>query len=80
MCWCRYEEFHGAVLTEVEVWPAVMERCVQEYDSALCQYLGVGREPPVASKVASKVSRRPPVASKVSSSSTWCEIHVCSLI
>lgn len=43
---CRYEEFHGAVLAEVGVWSTGVERCVTEYDTALCQYLGVGRAPP----------------------------------
>jgi hypothetical protein len=41
-----YEAFHAALLAELGAWPAVAERCVREYDSALCQYLGVGREPP----------------------------------
>lgn len=49
--WYRYEQFHTAVLTKVGAWPSVVQHSVQEYDSALCQYLRVGREPPATRKV-----------------------------
>lgn len=47
----RYEEFHDRVVCEVEVWPAGVMGCVEEYDRTLCLYLGVNRQPTHSSPV-----------------------------
>ena len=51
-CCVRYEEFCGEMMGDVEAWPAVVDSCVQRYDSALCQCLRVERrQPPAREKV-----------------------------
>lgn len=49
-----YGQFHQAVLEEVSLWPAAVQKLLATYETSLCQYFGVGRAEPSA-----KVSPQP---------------------
>jgi hypothetical protein len=56
-----YKEFHEVLSEQVRDGPETVARCLLDYDTALCGYLGVARNPPPSSprtkkgKVASRV-------------------------
>ena len=45
----RYKEFREVLSEQVGAGPETVARCLLDYDTALCGYLGVARNPPPSS-------------------------------
>ncbi|CAI8050139.1 Coiled-coil domain-containing protein 180, partial [Geodia barretti] len=68
----RYKEFREVLSEQVGAGPETVARCLLDYDTALCGYLGVARNPPPSSpkNKKGKVASRAKAGSKKSKKAT----------